>query len=69
MTHGKLIAQKDLKFSCNKMPSSPKLNFPSHYHINSDPNLRFSTNRCISASRTGLRTSLSPLLRPRPLLC
>ena len=73
MTHGKLIARNNLKFSCNKTPSSPQLNFPSHCHINVDPNLRFSTNRCICLEdRTpdqplaATETEAAPVLRTQP---
>ena len=57
----------------NKTPSSPQLNFHSHCNINSDPNLRFSTNRCICLEdRTpdqplaSTETEAAPVLRTQP---
>ena len=56
-----------------KTPSSPQLNFPSHCHINSDPNLRFSTNLCnCLEDRTpdqplaSTETEAAPVLRTQP---
>ena len=73
MTHGKSITQHNFMFSRNKMPSSPQLNFPSHCHINSDPNLRFSTNLCnCLEDRTpdqplaSTETEAAPVLRTQP---
>ena len=73
MTHGKSITQHNFMFSCIKMPSLPQLNFPSHCHINSDPNLRFSTNLCSCLEdRTpdqplaSTETEAAPVLRTQP---
>ena len=56
-----------------KTPSSPQLNFPSHCHINSDPNLLFSTNLCnCLEDRTpdqplaSTETEAAPVLRTQP---
>ena len=73
MTHGKSITQHNFMFSCKTKKHLLCLNFPSHCHINSDPNLRFSTNLCnCLEDRTpdqplaSTETEAAPVLRTQP---